>query len=132
GAAARADTLAVLEHGPAPGAAALLPHRVVRTGTSEGRAAYAVRPSLQAPLMSGRNRLLALALLLFPLGAALAAEAPHALLAEETYDFGKVKQGVHVVHAFTVKNTDSAALRIERADFSRPGMTARFKPEIPP
>src|SRR5437879_6341504 len=82
--------------------------------------------------MSGRNRLLALALLLFPLGAALAAEAPHALLAEETYDFGKVKQGVHVVHAFTVKNTDSAALRIERADFSRPGMTARFKPEIPP
>src|SRR5262249_49726591 len=69
--------------------------------------------------------------LLFPLCAALAAEAPHALLTEESYDFGTVKQGVRVAHTFTVKNTNSAALRIERADLSKPGMTARFKPEVP-
>ena len=82
--------------------------------------------------MSGCNRLLSVAILLFPLCAALAAEAPHALLTEESYDFGTVKQGVRVVHVFTVKNINSVALRIERADLSMPGMTARFKPDVPP
>ena len=45
---------------------------------------------------------------------------------------GKVKQGVEVTHKFQVKNEGTAPLLLDRIDFDLPGLTAKFKPEIPP
>src|SRR5439155_12700445 len=72
------------------------------------------------------------AILLFLPRAARPADAPHAILPEEIHDFGTVRQGERVVHAFTVRNTGSAALRMEQADLSMPGMKVRFPPDVPP
>ena len=63
--------------------------------------------------MHHRGRLLPVVVfLLFLLRAARAADAPQAVLTEDTHDFGTVKQGARVVHAFTVRNTGSAPLRM--------------------
>src|SRR5437016_6025056 len=83
--------------------------------------------------MHHRGRLLPVVVfLLFLLRAARAADAPQAVLTEDTHDFGTVKQGARVVHAFTVRNTGSAPLRMEQAELSMPGMKARFLPDVPP
>jgi Protein of unknown function (DUF1573) len=58
--------------------------------------------------------------------------APRAVFVEKTFDFGKVKQGVEVTHRFQVKNEGTAPLLLDRVDFDLPGLTAKFKPEIPP
>jgi len=57
--------------------------------------------------------------------------APRAVFVENAFNFGKVKQGVEVSHKFQVKNEGTAPLLLERIDFDLPGLTAKFKPEIP-
>ena len=59
-------------------------------------------------------------------------DAPRAVFVEKTFDFGKVKQGVEVSHKFRVKNEGTAPLLLDRVKFDLPGLTAKFKPEIPP
>jgi len=58
--------------------------------------------------------------------------APRAVFVEKTFNFGNVKQGVEVTHKFQVKNEGTAPLLLDRIDFDLPGLTAKFKPEIPP
>jgi len=58
--------------------------------------------------------------------------APRAVFVEKSFNFGKVKQGVEVTHKFQVKNEGTAPLLLDRVDFDLPGLTAKFKPEIPP
>jgi len=58
--------------------------------------------------------------------------APRAVFVEKTFNFGKVKQGVEVTHKFQVKNEGTAPLLLDRIDFDLPGLTAKFKAEIPP
>ncbi len=57
---------------------------------------------------------------------------PRAVFVENTFNFGKVKQGVEVTHKFQVKNEGTAPLLLERIDFNLPTLIAKFKPEIPP
>lgn len=66
--------------------------------------------------------------MLIALSAAAADGAPSGTLPETTFDFGTVKQGAHVIHAFAVRNTGSAPLRFEGAELSVQGMTVRFQP----
>ena len=58
--------------------------------------------------------------------------APRAVFVEKTFNFGNVKQGVEVTHKFQVKNEGTAPLLLDRIDFDLPGLTAKFKAEIPP
>jgi len=58
--------------------------------------------------------------------------AARAVFVEKTFNFGNVKQGVEVTHIFQVKNEGTAPLLLDRVDFNLPGLTAKFKPEIPP
>lgn len=62
-----------------------------------------------------------------------AAPLPHAEILLDSFDFGSVKQGQRVTHAFTVSNGGDAALRFSGAELSLPGMQVRFAPaEIAP
>jgi len=56
------------------------------------------------------------------------ASAPRGVVADDTYDFGSVNQGRLVSHAFTIKNTGAAALRITGATLSIRGMNVRVAP----
>jgi hypothetical protein len=58
--------------------------------------------------------------------------APRAVFVENTFKFGKVKQGEKITHKFQVKNEGTAPLILGRVDFDAPGLTAKFKPDIPP
>ena len=58
-------------------------------------------------------------------------EAGPAFLPETRHDFGIVRQGAKVTHGFLLRNRRETPLAIERLEFSRPGMTARFPAEIP-
>src|SRR2546426_6188548 len=58
-------------------------------------------------------------------------EAGPAFLPETRHDFGIVRQGARVTHGFLLRNRGETPLAIERLEFSRPGMTARFPAEIP-
>jgi len=58
--------------------------------------------------------------------------APRAVFVEKTFNFGNVKQGGELTHRFQVKNEGTAPLLLDRVDFNLPGLTAKFKPEIPP
>ena len=62
------------------------------------------------------------------LSAVAADGTPRGVLPDSTFDFGTVKQGAHVIHAFAVRNTGSAPLRFEGAELSVQGMTVRFQP----
>jgi hypothetical protein len=53
-------------------------------------------------------------------------------VASPNYDFGVVKQGERVSHAFEMRNTGEAPLHIEKVEMSFPGMTSRFRPEVLP
>ena len=53
-------------------------------------------------------------------------------VASPNYDFGVVKQGESVSHAFEIRNTGEAPLHIEKVEMSLPGMTSRFRPEVLP
>src|SRR5207302_1442787 len=57
---------------------------------------------------------------------------PRAVFVENTFNLGKVKQGEQITHKFQVKNEGTAPLLLDRVDFNLPGLTAKFKPEIPP
>jgi Protein of unknown function (DUF1573) len=57
---------------------------------------------------------------------------PRAVFVENTFNFGKVKQGEKITHKFQVKNEGTAPLLLDRVDFNLPTLTAKFKPEIPP
>jgi hypothetical protein len=48
------------------------------------------------------------------------------------HDFGAVKQGERLMHTFTIRNTTTSLMRIDRIDLSVQGITTRFKPDIPP
>lgn len=52
--------------------------------------------------------------------------AQTALLRAPQHDFGEVKQGLRVSHAFVVENTGKAALAIERVEPNIPGIKVRF------
>ncbi|HJS42366.1 MAG TPA: DUF1573 domain-containing protein [Gemmatimonadales bacterium] len=57
---------------------------------------------------------------------------PRGMVANDTYDFGSVRQGAPVSHAFIIKNAGEGPLRITGAKLSMPGMRVRVASvEIP-
>jgi hypothetical protein len=58
-------------------------------------------------------------------------EAGPAFLPETHHDFGTIRQGVTARHGFVIRNRGDRPLVIERLEFSRPGMTARFPAAVP-
>jgi hypothetical protein len=57
---------------------------------------------------------------------------PRGIVANDTYDFGSVRQGTPVSHAFIIKNAGQGPLRITGAELSMPGMKVRVAPvEVP-
>lgn len=53
--------------------------------------------------------------------------------AQDQYDFGSVRQGTQINHAFTLKNSADHPVRFAGAELSMPGMKARFAPpEVAP
>ena len=61
------------------------------------------------------------------------AQTPNAQVAQGEYDFGSVRQGAVVTHAFTVRNTGDGPLQFAGAQLSLPGMKARVTPAtVPP
>lgn len=61
-----------------------------------------------------------------------AAQAPQAVVSTTSHEFGIVKQGTRIGQVFAVRNAGTASLTLDLVQFTQPGMTARFKPEIPP
>ena len=43
-----------------------------------------------------------------------AEQGPHLVLQEKEFDFGKVKEGSRITHAFTVQNKGNATLEIKK------------------
>jgi hypothetical protein len=93
---------------------------------------------LRGPVFFVEVRMLTLRLstalaLCFVAFASARASAPNATVAQETFDFGSVKQGARIDHAFTVKNSGDGPLRFAGADLSLPGMQIRLAPaEVAP
>jgi hypothetical protein len=57
---------------------------------------------------------------------------PRGIVANDTYDFGSVRQGAPVSHAFIIKNAGEGPLRITGAELWMPGLTVRVAPvEVP-
>jgi len=57
---------------------------------------------------------------------------PRGIVANDTYDFGSVRQGASVGHAFIIKNAGEGPLRITGARLSIPGLNVRVAPvEVP-
>src|SRR5437773_8712849 len=57
---------------------------------------------------------------------------PRGIVANDTYDFGSVRQGAPVSHSFIIKNAGQGPLRITGAQLSMPGMKVRAAPvEVP-
>ena len=63
---------------------------------------------------------------------ALAANAPRAQLPETEFDFGRVRAGVPLEHAFRIRNDGSAPLRIERVALTPPLRMAGMRAQIAP
>src|SRR5919108_1904612 len=58
---------------------------------------------------------------------------PRGIVANDTFDFGSVRQGAPVSHAFIIKNSGDAPLRITGANLSTAGLNVRVAPvEVPP
>jgi hypothetical protein len=58
--------------------------------------------------------------------------APRGIVANDSHDFGSIRQGMPVSHAFVIKNAGDAPLRITGAKLSMPGMKVRVAPvEVP-
>ena len=75
---------------------------------------------------------IATALVLLATASALAS-APSAMVARQTFEFGSVKQGARIDHAFTIKNIGDGPLSFAGADLSLPGMQIRMAPaEVAP
>ena len=64
--------------------------------------------------------------------AAAAGSAPKAVVAETTYDFGKVVEDQALAHTFSIKNTGDAPLVIEDVDPDCACTVAKFDKTIPP
>ncbi len=58
--------------------------------------------------------------------------SPKAMLSETRHDFGTVRQGEKVTHAFSLKNEGDEPLFLQVAGITVPGLTARLRPVIPP
>jgi hypothetical protein len=58
--------------------------------------------------------------------------APRATVAPRQFDFGLVRSGEKVVHAFSVHNSGNARLAFTGAELSMPGMTCRISPPLDP
>src|SRR2546427_8836996 len=57
---------------------------------------------------------------------------PRGIVANDSYDFGSVRQGAPVSHAFIIKNAGEGPLRITGAEVWMPGLTVRVAPvEVP-
>lgn len=57
---------------------------------------------------------------------------PRGVVANDTHDFGSVRQGAPVSHAFIIKNAGEDPLRITGARLSMPGLNVRVAPvEVP-
>lgn len=69
--------------------------------------------------------------LLCLVSAAVLAGSPPVTTAPPSYDFGSVKQGETVRRVFSLKNSGSEPVRIQRVEFQLPGMKARFRPLLP-
>jgi hypothetical protein len=63
---------------------------------------------------------------------ALAADGPGVRIDTTFGDFGEVRQGKVVSQAFTIGNTGNRELRIEKIEFSAPGMNVAVKQVIAP
>jgi uncharacterized protein DUF1573 len=78
------------------------------------------------------SRLLVLSVAAFSALIHAAPPAPRGIVANDTYDFGSVRQGASVRHAFIIQNAGDRSLRIMGAKLSMPGLTVRVAPvEIP-
>ena len=73
-----------------------------------------------------------LGMVLSGLAGLAAEEAPRAVFPVKNHDFGTVRQGEKLVHAFTVRNEGSAPLPIDRADLDVSGLTVRLPRVVPP
>jgi Protein of unknown function (DUF1573) len=62
----------------------------------------------------------------------LAAAPPRAEFLETSYDFGTLLQGRTVAHRFLVRNIGAQPLKIERVEFSQPGMRSSAKAVVAP
>jgi hypothetical protein len=60
------------------------------------------------------------------------AQAPQAIVSATSHECGHVKQGVRIEQVFTVRNGGTASLTFDLVQLTQPGMTAKFKPAIPP
>ncbi|HET7451673.1 MAG TPA: DUF1573 domain-containing protein, partial [Thermoanaerobaculia bacterium] len=58
--------------------------------------------------------------------------APHATVRVDRFDFGTVRRGEAVVHAFSVHNSGTGPLAFTKAELSMPGMSCRISPPIAP
>jgi hypothetical protein len=59
-------------------------------------------------------------------------DAPRAVVAESSFEFGTLARGERLTHTFTVRNEGRGVLNILRVDLSEPGMKSRFKPAVSP
>jgi len=66
------------------------------------------------------------------LSPAKASVAPEASFNTLNSDFGTVKQGQTIIQTFTVTNKGDAPLKIDKVEFSMPGMKARIRQNILP
>jgi hypothetical protein len=79
------------------------------------------------------TRLLAiLGMVLSGLASLAAEEGPRAVFPVKSHDFGTVRQGDKLVHAFTVRNEGPAPLTIDRADLDVSGLIVRLPRVLPP
>jgi len=58
--------------------------------------------------------------------------APRAVLRDAPYDFGSVRKGEKIVHAFRIHNGGNAKLEFKGASLSLPGMSCRISPALEP
>jgi hypothetical protein len=58
--------------------------------------------------------------------------APRAVLRDAPFDFGRVRKGEKVVHAFRIHNGGNAKLEFKGASLSMPGMSCRISPPLEP
>lgn len=75
---------------------------------------------------------LAMALIIAPVADALAQSSdPLELVAEPSFDFGRVLQGETISHVFLLRNATDRPLAIEGAEISQPGLKARYRRIVP-
>jgi hypothetical protein len=71
-----------------------------------------------------------LTLVILSLPSTASTDAPRAVIALTTYDFGTVKQGQEVAHTFVLRNEGTEPLRISQMAVSERGLKGRFRSVI--